>query len=163
LVEYRGDPFTDPFDAVGSLVADKERVNRRLPVGSEVSFVNHMTIPRPIKLAARRLHTKGLIKFQNLYGKAPSSLDHAGIHISFTSERTIDWNDNCHRRSTTVNQLWDFARVFRELDKIYASEIKAARRVPGFYEIKDDLRIEYRSLPNNIDLWKLAENLVSLF
>lgn len=163
LVEYRGEPHDSAYQAVGSLIAERERVNRLIPAGASVSFEPHMTVPRAIKLAARRRFTKGTIKFQNLYGKQPSSLDHAGIHVSFTNPQTISSTDrHGNNHKTTVNQLFDFVQIFRELDRLYATEIKAARRVPGFYEIKDDLRIEYRSLPNNIDLWELAARLDKL-
>jgi hypothetical protein len=37
----------------------------------------------------------------------------------------------------------------------FAKEIAGARRRPGFYEIKSDGRIEYRSLPNTINKHKL--------
>lgn len=156
LVEYRGQPFYDPYEAVGSLVAEMERVKTLLPEGASTSDAPYMNVPRAVKLSARRLYTKGVLKFRNLYGKNPSHRDHAGLHISFTSPLSIR---NKEDRTVVVNQLWDFSQAFRTLDTIYAKEIKTAKRVPGFYEIKPDLRIEYRSLPANVDLWELAANL----
>lgn len=162
LVEYRGAPHCDPFDAVASLMADRERVKPLIPKDAEVVFENHMKVDRDVKLAARRTFEKGLLKFQNLYGRRPSSLDHAGIHVSFTKPREVTYTDGGREKKVVVNQLWDYVQLFKALDKLYAAEIKVAKRVPGFYEIKDDLRIEYRSLPNTIDLWELATNLKAL-
>jgi len=58
----------------------------------------------------------------------------------------------------TRNTLFEFPTIIRNLDKIFSSEIKNSKRVPGVYAIKDGefgKRIEYRSLPNNINLDKL--------
>lgn len=57
----------------------------------------------------------------------------------------------------------DHAMLVGRLDSAFKAEIRAARRNPGFYERKGDGRIEYRSLPNNVDLEKVREVLGSIY
>ena len=151
LVEYRGLPYDSPFEAVGSVLAAKKRI--KLPEGAELGTENFMRVPRSVKLACRREYVKGIINYQNLYDRAPSRLDHAGVHVSFTSP----YIRRLKSGEIRINQMWDFSTLFRALDKEFRDEIRAARRVPGFYELKYDGRIEYRSLPQSVDLWKVAE------
>jgi len=155
LVEYRGEPAGTATKAAGLLEAERQRVNRKLSLlDLKPVLVPYAKIDRATKLAARREHTKGLLRYQNLYGLKPTTADAAGLHISFTKPREI----NTQQLGTVVvNQLWDFPQLFRALDQLYAKEIKAAKRRPGFYEIKEDQRIEYRSLPNTVDVWALTD------
>ena len=55
--------------------------------------------------------------------------------------------------------MFDFVQIIRKLDEAFKGEIKAAKRLPGFYEIKPDRRVEYRSLPNDVDLGKIIKTL----
>ncbi len=158
LVEARGDPAYTPEKAVGLLLAEKYKIQQLLAkAGLALYSVDFLKLPREFKLSARREFTKGVVRFQNLYGKVPSSLDHAGVHISFTDPIEISYVKNELPIKETVNRLWDFPTVFKKLDKAFAEEIKKARRVPGFYEIKYDGRVEYRSLPSSVDLWKIVD------
>lgn len=43
---------------------------------------------------------------------------------------------------------FDFVEIIRNLDSEFKDEITTANRQPGFYSVKDDIRVEYRSLPN---------------
>jgi hypothetical protein len=156
LVEYRSEPNFDPYKAIGSLIAEKEQVATKLPAGAKTLCVPYMTIPRKLKLEARRMSEKARLCFQNLYGLSPSTGDLAGLHVSFTHPRTIH-RKNDEGGDYAINQIFDFVQLFRALDREYAKEIKEAKRRPGFYELKVDGRIEYRSLPNTLDLWKLAK------
>jgi hypothetical protein len=57
---------------------------------------------------------------------------------------------------------FDWMRWFLLFDKAFKEEIKNSYRNPGFYELKSDGRIEYRSLPNNINMDKLI-NVIQTF
>jgi hypothetical protein len=159
LIEYRGNPHEDAFQAVGSLKAEMTRVRDRFNeehpdlrlMGSRMPFTR---VPRTLKLLSRRTNTKGLLQYQNLYGRKPTTYDTAGLHISITKEECYYNKDG--GREHVYNVPWDYAQFVRFMDKKYAKEIKEAKRVPGFYELKYDGRFEYRSLPITINLWELA-------
>lgn len=163
LAEARGQPFHSVEEAVFSLQADSYRLAKLfeakglvlvdLPIGK---------IDRNTRIEAARKYAKGLVRYANLYGykahRNNMAEQTAGIHISFTDPVTVTGRD-CN---TTVNGLFDWASIFVGLDKAFADEIKAAKRNPGFYELKHDRRIEYRSLPNNVNFNKLIEVLKKL-
>ena len=169
LVEVRSEPHTDILKAVHLFKAEIERIQVQ---GKEKAVtlvcVPLMKIPRELKVQAARLHTKGLLKFQNIYGhethKARSDFGTASIHVSFTNEAKYNYTcgSSCKKckhvdtRSFTYQGFIDHAKYISALDRAFKDEICKAKRNPGFYEIKPDGRIEYRSLPNDIDLNKLT-------
>lgn len=160
LVEARGNAFTNIVDAVFSLHADIHRLVKEAG-GKGVILVDTplLKVPRDVRVAAARASAKGLISYENLYGyqhHKNTGLDAtAGVHISFTRPVTVDRGEG--RESGILNGMFDWAKIFIGLDKAFAAEIKAAKRLPGFYELKDDGRIEYRSLPANVDLNKVMD------
>ncbi len=169
LIEARGKPYHDVTEAIFSLLADESRIkdtlaiyNRRRTESYALSFANTMTVSKAIRIKALRTYQKGLIKYQNLYGHEHHAHKGddcgAGVHISFTHPREI----TLEKGSTIVNQNFDWARLFLGLDEAFKDEIKAAHRLPGFYELKYDGRIEYRSLPSDIDLHRVKEVLEGL-
>lgn len=162
LVEARGRPSTDIVEAVYSLLADCYKIYGDVKeLGYELVEANVVKLPRTLLIKAQRRYAKGKIHYENLYGyehhnnRINEQL--AGVHVSFTNECTIFYGDRNEPR--TYNGIFDYAKLFRRLDDIYAQEIKEAKRRPGFYEIKTDGRIEYRSLPANVDLMNLITNL----
>jgi hypothetical protein len=53
------------------------------------------------------------------------------------------------------SSIFDYVSIIRNLDILFKKEIKDTKRIPGVYCIKDGelgKRIEYRSLPNNVDI-----------
>lgn len=167
LLEARGLPHNDITEAVFSLKADVDRINRKivntgLGTMSDVPFA---AVSRATFRESLRISGKGPVKHQNLYGhtshRVPSNTITAGIHISFTSPKTIYGVDG--KVNTTVNGIFDYIQLFRQLDECFADEIKNSRRRPGFYELKPDGRIEYRSLPANTDLNKIIGVLEAIF
>jgi hypothetical protein len=161
LIEARGQPYNDITEAVFSLEADIYRITKKAEeMGFEVSDKPIMPVSRKIKLEASRKFAKGLTKYENLYNferHLNGQNQHtAGVHISFTSERNITC-DKCNLNKQTINEMFDFVWIFKKLDQAFIEEIKYARRRPGFYEIKPNGRIEYRSLPSNVHLSKIIE------
>lgn len=163
LVEARGAPHDDFTDAVFSLMASECRIAKQV---AEACPTHHlltrpvMSISQGLRRQASRRYIKGLISYQNIYGFAShrnrQSEQLAGIHLSITCPRTISIGDG---NSTIANIMFDWVQVFRYLDDAFATEIRVAKRRPGFYELKDDGRIEYRSLPNDISLEKLMDTM----
>lgn len=172
LVEARGKPFYKITEAVFSLKADcyeiRHILKKRINVAEELFFLVDtpiMPVTRSVKVEASRHFAKGLTKYGNLYGfqyhRNNQSEATAGLHISFTSPQCSGCSD-CHKMGHSYNGNFDWPAIFTGLDKAFAEEIKAAKRRPGFYEIKHDGRVEYRSLPSNVDLYKLIEVLTEL-
>jgi hypothetical protein len=170
LVEARGDPFKDIIEAIFSLKASCYRIeqamadyNARLrhPENSilHISDAPLMRVYRETRIEAQRRNEKGRIKYNNLYGH--KSHRHtlaeatAGLHIHFSNEKKYYSGPDKSERTYNANFDWPF--IFTTLDREFADEIKAAKRHPGFYEIKQDGRVEYRSLPSNANLDKLID------
>jgi hypothetical protein len=156
LAEARSLPFTNIEEAVYSLKADIHRIrNKTDKLGLTLDDSPIGKVDKKVRMQARRKHAKETIKFRNLYNhedhRHTATETPAGVHISFTNPETVHVKDE----KRTINGLFDFVRLFKGLDKAFALEIKAAKRNPGFYELKPDGRIEYRSLPANVDLNKV--------
>lgn len=156
LVECRSKPYNNILETVFSLEADIYKTTGWARHNDLILSDNPvMEIPKKVKLLVQRNFTKEVVSFQNLYGYEThrnNSKEHtAGIHISFTQEKSIHIGD----KSVTYNSMFDYVQLFRYLDVQFKEEIKSAKRNPGFYELKADGRIEYRSLPSNVSLYKL--------
>lgn len=156
LAEARGSAFGDITEAVYSLKASVHKLTlAAADEGVTLSDVPVMKLPREVRLKAARTFAKGTISYQSLYGfechKNTLAEAVAGVHISFTCPDTI----SCGEHSRSYFKNFDWAQIFLKLDKAFAVEIKEAKRRPGFYELKCDGRIEYRSLPANVNLDKV--------
>jgi hypothetical protein len=158
LVEARGQPANSIRDAVFLLKAEMYSLEKLAETSGYKLILEPLgKLSKEELRKIRRQFVKGIESFENLYGytsHANGSLLTAGLHISFTNQRIAQEKN---KTSTTVNELFDFSKLFRKLDSAFADEIKIAKRRPGFYEIKADKRIEYRSLPNNVDLLKVID------
>jgi len=156
-VEFRGHPHEDITEAVYSMLANEDyHVKQIKSEGYKILQVPLLKIPRDLKLKARRNFTKGVLKFQNLYSfKRHAVAQHestAGIHLSITFPQPIYHKG---KLVSSFNGMWDWVQFFKYLDEHFKEEIKESKRKPGFYELKPDGRIEYRSLPNTISMEKL--------
>lgn len=163
LAEARGNPCDSVVNAVYSLMAEEYRIKKQAKEKYKLTLLEYplMTVPRDLKIEASREFEKSLTKYQNLYGYTrhlhKQSQHTAGIHVSFVATKSRTEFVQCtakkqHAHSFTVPYLIDYAQIVRYLDEAFKKEIKATKRRPGFYEIKDDGRFEYRSLPNNVPL-----------
>ena len=161
LAEARGKPDACPIEAAYSLLAEEHRMRGWLPEGLTFSEVPVLKVSRELRIKSARTAAKGLVHYQNLYGHArhrhKQSEMTAGLHVSVTRSREIF----TEKGSMRVNEMFDYAQLVRRMDDVFFKEIKAASRRPGFYEIKGDGRVEYRSLPNDIDIMAVAEFLDS--
>lgn len=165
LFEARGEPNRKVEQAIYSVLAEQFRIEamlRKANTGNNsfliASKVPYAPVSRRTISECLRNYTKGLVEFQNLYGftehRNRGRMRVAGLHISFTKPAEVVLHDKTTR---IINQLFDYSSIFIALDKAFKKEIRETKRNPGFYEIKSDLRIEYRSLPNNVDLEKLYD------
>jgi hypothetical protein len=159
LVEARGKPSSSILEAVFLLKAECFRIERLVrSKGLYISDMPNCIVSKQTKMKLRRDFDKQRISYQNIYGyekhKNKSCQQTAGVHISFTDEQLITWKDN---QTSVYNSIFDFLTLFKYLDEKFLKEIENARRRPGFYELKPDGRIEYRSLPSNVDLDKVID------
>jgi hypothetical protein len=166
LAEARGQPYGTIREAVFSLMADIHRLEQAAKaLGLYLVKLPNADVPASEILKSRRQYSKGVLSYQNLYGHEAHKEKRkktAGIHISFTCARELNYyvkcgpnNEKYEDRHLSYQPVWDYVQVFRKLDLAFKEEIKNARRNPGFYELKPDGRIEYRSLPNDVDLMKI--------
>jgi hypothetical protein len=169
LAEVRSEPHTDVRKAIYLLMAEMEAVEAlAAKEGITLSYVPLLEIPRDLKVQAARAHGKGQISYRNIYGhechKNSTKLQTASLHISFTEFKEFVYYEGADKNRRTFNYpgFVDHAKIIASLDKAFKEEIWKAKRNPGFYEVKGDGRIEYRSLPNNIDLEKLQGVLTKL-
>jgi hypothetical protein len=166
LVEARGNPFYNIIDAVFSLKAEIYKIEQTLVKVNESlkATVLHLDdcsvckVDRKARVLAARSYGKPPIKYQNFYGhdhhKNAITEATAGVHISITDPVTITRKDGT---DYTYHPNFDWPQIFLTLDREFKEEIKAAKRQPGFYEMKQDGRVEYRSLPSNVDLDKVIK------
>lgn len=175
LVEVRSEPHTSISMAMALLGAEKKVIDKRAEkAGVKLLYEPTFKIPRDLKVKAGRVHGKGIISYLNVYGhethKNNTDLATASLHVSFTEEQTFNYSERsaCKECSHTEYKKFkyqgfiDHAKFIVGLDVAFKAEIAKARRNPGFYERKSDGRIEYRSLPNNVDLDKVVEVLEKL-
>jgi hypothetical protein len=170
LVEARGEPHNSIIEAIFSLKAAIYRIELSVALinanqsADSLPYVLTdeplMKVDRATKLKCARHFGKGIITYQNLYGheshRNALTESTAGVHVSFTESHTVR-HDN---REYKYNRNFDWPQIFTKLDKAFAEEIKTTKRRPGFYELKSDGRVEYRSLPANVDLGKLIDVLM---
>lgn len=166
LVEIRSTPATDVVEAIHLLHAAREKVEKDARKAQvTLAYVPLFDIPRDLKVKAARKHGKGIIAYHNVHGYEThrTRLATASLHVSFTDERTFHYTDaKGANRDHKYQGFVDHARIIATFDKAFREEIKAAKRNPGFYEVKGDGRIEYRSLPNDVNLAKVQEVLLKL-
>jgi len=163
LIEARGEPSLDVIEAIFSLKADMERLDMICSKNGYIMWDKPlMVVSRKERVSLSREFSKGISKFENLYGFTAHRNKlmewTAGIHISFTKPTMISVGDEVRH----YNSMWDFPTLFRKLDDVFADEIKETKRNPGFYELKQDGRVEYRSLPNNVSHMKIITVLTEL-
>lgn len=168
LAEVRSEPNADVVRAVYLLRAETTKVLKDAQrLGVVLDFSPLYPISRELKVQAARRFGKGRLAYRNLYGhethRCSSKFATASLHVSFTNQQEFHYTDQDRQhRIHKHNGFVDHAKYVSYLDRAFKEEIKVAKRNPGFYEVKSDGRIEYRSLPNNVDLDKLTTVLVEM-
>lgn len=174
LVEVRSEPHKNVTKAVFLLQAEVSLVETEAKkVNLALRYEPLLEIPRELKVQAARRHGKGLLSYQNIYGfkthRNSTKLATASLHISFTNEREFNYIELVAGNiATKIDRKFkypgfvDHAKLIVGLDRAFKEEIRVAKRNPGFYEVKGDGRIEYRSLPNNVNMNKVTQVLQDL-
>lgn len=157
LAEARGEEHTSPEKALALYLVQEGTVQEQAESeGIALTVEDYVKLPKQLKRRWARQFGKNPSGEASLYGKFIShSYSTAGLHVHFSNERDVTTGNGY---SMTVPQLIDIPRFVFGLDKIFAKEIKDAKRVPGLYEMKP-YGFEYRSLPTSIELSKVVEAL----
>ena len=149
LAEARGNPFNSAYEAVYSVMGEIQRI-KDLMKSEKIRpvFVDFLQKDQHVKFLISEMapYMKGnrSRNFGHSINEKDNDLITAGLHISFTNPTVIS---NQYNQPTTVNKLFDFVSLFKRIEKEFENEIKDSGRVAGEYKVKDDGRVEYRSLP----------------
>lgn len=171
LLEARGESRDNPFEAAGNLLAKEAKLI--VEVTDKYKTINIRLIDA-VKLS-HKFYRQMILEFGknarnnrngSMYGfdyPATDKFSRAGIHIHFGNEYKIRVDSKpckeCNAIHTEIREvvgIIDIPKYVSALDKAFKSEIKAAKRLLGLYELKN-WGFEYRSLPASIDVWKVAE------
>lgn len=180
LAEARGTPSFDAFEAAGSLIAKTQKLwldlrKLNLNFASEITNNDSERITSShkfdtdfVRLARRSFGKRAYPTGRNnIYSKDYKSTDklaRAGMHVHFSNNQT-SYGARCttcqYAKETPYFGMLDIYKIVRQLDLRFAKEIKSNLRLPGEYEIKP-YGFEYRSLPNNVNVWDVAQTLSEL-
>lgn len=148
LVELRTTGHHSLEDAYAGLVCE----NLSYP---EVNYMRSEGVFTPKQRAElrRRWNNKSAWDIQNIYGKDPRALGNkviASFQINISNRTSARYRNKDGVLFPDRFGLFDVPRIVKDLDAEFEKEIKAAKRQPGEYCVKDDTRLEYRSLPNSV-------------
>jgi hypothetical protein len=163
LAEARGLQQDNPRLAAFALLAEESRMrDKAKKLGVDLLLVDTVKLPVTLRREALRLHGKEQYPSSrfNMYGKdlPPNDRwDRAGLHVHFSNEevRTFNGCKECRPVTYTIAGMVNIPFIVHTLDKAFEKQIKAARRLPGFYELKP-YGFEYRSLPTTVDVVEVA-------
>ena len=113
----------------------------------------HVFTPAQKRAIRARLNSKDAVEISNIYGKEPRALGNrtlASLQINISYMLSSEYRDDRGVLHPAQYGLFDFRPIIERLDKEFAEEIKTSGRQPGFYAVKDSVRVEYRSLPNTV-------------
>lgn len=101
----------------------------------------------------RRMHFKTQETIGNLYGKKPRLLGNktiASCQLNISNLLQKDYVDKEGKYHLAQYGVLDVPKIVGALDYEFKCEIRASGRQPGEYAVKNDMRLEYRSLPNYV-------------
>lgn len=164
LVEARSIASNNLFDAVESLRQEYRRLDLLAKSKKQRLLVENWQpksegILKAILKARHDFSKEDEPEYSNYKQLAISALNEthysSGIHISFKKEVTHRiWLSNekgdSNYHTITRGEIFDFLPYLHALDKEFELDIKKSDRTPGFYGVKDDGRVEYRSLPSTL-------------
>lgn len=99
----------------------------------------------------------------------------ASLQVNLSDNKTFNYTEyervsvedkykyESKQTSKSYSGIFDYVSIIHKLDEAFKEELKVSSRIKGVYAIKDGEfgnRVEYRSLPNNIDPEKLIKTLI---
>lgn len=156
IVELRSIPHTDIYSAAFDIKAQLRKFQDEgvllFPTSIGGSNRHRFTLEE-YRLAAKQSNKDVSVEVYNIYGKErrllPRGLVSTSVQLNFSS-RTVPSYVSDNVRIPDQYGLLDTLRIVKALDKEFEKEIKESGRVMGEYAIKDNVRLEYRSLPASV-------------
>ena len=105
----------------------------------------HTFTPKEYQAIRARSYVKEPMTVSNIYNKQTRLLGDktlASLQINISNRVGTDSDKQAKYG------LFDILPIVRRLDEVFAEDIKDSKRTPGWYSVKDNIRLEYRSLPN---------------
>lgn len=158
LLELRGNPsksIEEAYYSIFAKLAELESKLKGLVVDKKANWIEKT--PEILKTQREYIRKNGNTKdisWENMYNLEPGNknITHfsAGLHIHLKSEKEYSTRKDNVAFSHKYPELFDFNKDFRSIENEFSKDIKKAERELGFYELKDDGRVEYRSLPASL-------------
>ena len=85
-------------------------------------------------------------------------LTKASLQINISENEKFYYQNGKEQKHKILSTPFDYVSIIRQLDSLFEKDIISTNRLKGVFSIKEGengKRIEYRSLPNTIDLLKL--------
>lgn len=156
IVELRSIPHADIYSAAFDIKAQLCKFQDQGVLLSPTSIGGsnrHRFTVEEFRLAARQSNKDTSVDVCNIYGKErrllPRGVVSVSVQLNF-SNRTVSSYIADNVRIPDQYGLLDTLRIVKALDKEFEKEIKESGRVMGEYAIKDNVRLEYRSLPASV-------------
>ena len=169
-----GDLRTGVFDTIAEAVFDLKRLiylerltleakGFDLVITPEIkvsnNFIRNLRQDRKYRnlkhnIYVNKLSVYGLLKENVL----PINKYKASLQVNISNTRYMYIEDETYQ----VDKLFNYVDIIKGLDNTFKEDIKTTKRINGVYTIKPGNignRIEYRSLPNNVNLNILIEQL----
>lgn len=156
LIELRSKVSADIYECYGDIVRQQRKVEDTFDC--EIHLLPRHKFSA-LELQQIRRNTNAPTKervaaIRNLYNKAPKMLP-SGVAIASLQVNISNMRREAHVSNISGTQVRfedsfgaiDVPFIVRELDNEFAHEISGASRQAGCYAIKDEIRLEYRSLP----------------
>ena len=176
LVELRNTGGDDLFDQLAIIA--KRVMGLRIDLKRFMMYEDFQTTEYKFsgqemaQLRRSRAFHKDVVDIQNIYGRQPRRFGNrtlASFQVNVSNQ--IGWSRTERLGDKTIDiparyGLLDIKNIVKSLDEEFEKEIKESNRQPGMYAIKDNIRLEYRSLPNSvfdIDYQNLLERLRRVF
>ena len=171
LIEIRteggGDLFDQFFNLYSILMKEDLKVNNHQEYTYDFTTYQHRFSASDISYMRRTSDFfKSRVDVQSLYGKEPRSKNGvtlASFQINISNQIqesywTVSKDGKTVSKEPDKYGPVDIPKIVRALDIEFKNEIKDSGRQPGIYAIKENKRLEYRSLPNFV--WE-DEHLIS--
>lgn len=154
LLEFRSKPNSNIFTCFGEIESQIQEFIYKHKYSCPCLISNHTFTPTQKQLIRKRteIHNKSYLDAQNIYNLKPKTLNNktiASLQINISNEISPQYT---HKEILipAVYGLLNINKIISSLDTRFKDDIKTAGRQPGWYAIKDQIRLEYRSLPNDI-------------
>lgn len=126
----------------------------------DYSITEHVFSGKERQLIRQRGVYKEPDLVSNLYNKEPKLLGNktlASFQVN-VSRQSTSYVGSDSSIKVTNNLMFDMPKFIRNMDEEFAKEIKDSGRQIGCYAVKDNCRLEYRSLPNSVFTTDLASS-----